>query len=47
MLPAAQQAQVCDRVARMTLEHNNKPGQIIDPRQASAFDCIRTQAKDS
>lgn len=41
-LSDADQAMMCDRVVKMTLEHNKSiPGQIIDPRQASSFDCIK------
>ena len=43
-LTDAQQSLLCDRVARMTLAHNARAGQIIDPRQASGYDVIRQGA---
>lgn len=43
-LAPAQQGEVCARVRRLTLAHNGRPGQILDPRQASAFEVIRQGA---
>jgi hypothetical protein len=46
-LSDAHQARLCDRVVRMTLEHNGRHGQIIHPYQVSAFDCMHERVKDN
>jgi hypothetical protein len=40
-LTDVQQAALCDRVARMTLEHNAKSDNLIDARQLSISESIR------